>query len=42
MRGELPEASLHEETLALSVVVEMELMLGVFHGGKAKEVISWS
>ena len=37
MRGELPGASLHEETLALSVVAEMELLLGVFHGGKAKE-----
>jgi len=37
MRGELPDVSLHEETLAISVVVEMELMLGVLHGGKSKE-----
>ena len=37
MRGELPNASLHEETLGLSVLVEMELLLGVLHGGKSKE-----
>jgi len=37
MRGELPDVSLHDETLAISVVVEMELMLGVLHGGKSKE-----
>jgi tRNA(fMet)-specific endonuclease VapC len=37
MRGELPDVSLHEETLAISVVVEIELMLGVLHGGKSKE-----
>lgn len=37
MRGELPEISLHDETLAISAIVEMELMLGVLHGGKSKE-----
>lgn len=37
MRGDLPDASLHQETLGISVVVEMELMLGVIHGGRAKE-----
>lgn len=37
LRGELPDVSLHDENLAISVVVEMELMLGVLHGGKAKE-----
>lgn len=36
MRGALPDASLHEETLGLSVLVEMELLLGVLHGGKSK------
>lgn len=37
LRGELPALPLHEETLAVSVLVEMELMLGAVHGGKAKE-----
>lgn len=37
LRGELPGESLHEETLAISVLVEMELFLGVLHGGKVKE-----
>lgn len=37
LRGELPDLPLHEETLAVSVLVEMELMLGALHEGKAKE-----
>lgn len=37
MRGELPNAALHDETLAVSVLVEMELLLGVLHGGREKE-----
>jgi tRNA(fMet)-specific endonuclease VapC len=37
MRGELPDAPLRGETLVLSVLVEMELMLGVLHGGRVKE-----
>ncbi len=37
MRGELPDASLYGETLGVSVLVEMELLLGVLHGGKVKE-----
>lgn len=37
MRGELPNAPIHDEILAVSVLVEMELLLGVLHGGKEKE-----
>ncbi|MFT5837222.1 MAG: tRNA(fMet)-specific endonuclease VapC [Candidatus Azotimanducaceae bacterium] len=37
MRGELPNQPAVDETLAISVMVEMELWLGVKHGGKSKE-----
>lgn len=39
LRGELPDPALHSETLAISTVVEMELTLGVLHGGKQKEAL---
>lgn len=39
LRGKLPDPELHDETLAISTVVEMELGLGVLHGGKQKEAL---
>jgi len=37
LRGESPKAVILRETVGLSSVVEMELWLGVFHGGGKKE-----
>lgn len=36
LRGESPKAVILRETVGLSSVVEMELWLGVFHGGGKK------
>lgn len=37
LRGESPPESIIDETIGLSSIVEMELWLGVFHGGGKKE-----
>jgi tRNA(fMet)-specific endonuclease VapC len=37
LRGEVPPESILNETIGLSSIVEMELWLGVYHGGGKKE-----
>ncbi len=37
LRGEQPPMAVIDHTIGLSSVVEMELWLGVFHGGSKKE-----
>lgn len=37
LRGQVPESPVRDETLGMSVIVEMELLVGVHHGGRRRE-----